>query len=560
MRSSRRKSMNAPKELNENKRFRLEILARAESDKEFQQVLKQKCAQDKVFFFDTFCWTYDPRLADPIIPFILYPKQEKLINWLDSLLVRSQTGEKINAFIDKPRDVGATFTVMTWCLHQYLFGEFSARIGSRKEDYVDKKGESDTLFYKLDFNLERLPLWLLPKGYNDSYRSSMILKNPEGPNLIAGESANPNFGRGGRKSITVFDELGFWDWAKSSWESAGESTNFRLAMTTPPETGRDSHTYKLLTGQSGRVETFEFDWRDVPKRDEAWLQQQRDTKSEEELAREVLKSYEGTTEGKVYATDFRLARLTAVDYNPELITFVAWDFGLDTVAMLWIQKNLSTNALKLIDSYSNNNKSIDFFIPFVTGLIPSGTTQTIHEYEEWEKEIIDRHKGWSIPMITHFGDPDVNKRSLKDKESTADVLKKKGGIIIQSKDWAGREWKDLKEPTLLSFRRLEINEERNEVFISAMRNAKFPKRRENSQAVNEPVKPVHDWTSHLRSAYEYFIDNEPNYDKLNAKANVHYASSATPRNNLAPIQTVVGAPPELQQPQRNYAHTHIPRL
>lgn len=541
--------MQAPKTSSENKRFRAEILQKAENDFELQQVLRQKCVKDPVFFIDTFCWTYDPRLSDPIIPFILYPKQEKLISKLEECLLRTQNGEKVNLFLDKPRDVGATFTIMTWCLQKYLFGDFSARVGSRKEDYVDKRGESDTLFYKLDFNLTRIPKWLLPWGYSETCRSSMILKHPTLPNLIAGESANPNFGRGGRKSITVFDELGFWDWAKSSWESAGESTNFRLAMTTPPETGRDSHTYKLLSGQAGRVEVFEFDWRDVPSRDEKWLTQQRETKSDEELAREVLKSYEGTTEGKVYATDFRLARLTEVDYNPSLITFLAWDFGLDSVAMIWIQKDMTTNALKIIDTYSNSNKSIDFYIPFVTGIISSGTNQEIHHYEQWELEKMELHKGWEIPTITHFGDPDVNKRSLKDKESTADVLKKKGGIIVQSKDWAGREWKDLKEPTLLSFRRLEINESRNELFISAMRNAKFPRRRENSQSTSEPIKPVHDWTSHYRSAYEYFIDNEPNYDSMNRTAHTHYSQSALPQHNSA----VATNRPKM-------ATTYIPRL
>ncbi len=527
--------MNAPKNKEENKRFRADILQRAENDIELQQVLILKCKYDPIFFVDTFCWTYDPRLTEPVIPFILYPKQERLIAKLEECLKRSREGEKINLFLDKPRDVGATFTVMIWALHKYMFDEFSARVGSRKEDYVDKKGESDTLFYKLDFNLERLPKWLLPNGYVSDCRSSMILKHPTMPNLIAGESANPNFGRGGRKSITVFDELGFWDWAKSSWESAGESTNFRLAMTTPPETGRDSHTYKLLSGQMGKIEVFEFDWTDVPMRDQKWLAQQRETKSDEEMGREVLKSYEGTTEGKVYATDFRLATFSNVDYNPDLPMFISWDFGLDMVAMIWWQKDFRTNRLKIIDSYQNSNKSIDFYIPFVTGIIKSGVERPIHEYNEYELDKIELHRSWQVVTITHFGDPDVNKRSLKDKESTGDVLKKEGGIIVQSKDWAGREWKDMKEPTLLSFRRLEINEARNELYISAMRNAKYPKRRENSQSTSEVMKPVHDWTSHFRSSHEYFIDNEPSNESMNKTAYVHYSNSSMPTHTAPKV-------------------------
>lgn len=499
----------APKEINANKRFRATLLAEAENDEEFQQVLYLKCKNDAVFFFDTFLWTFDPRLTEPVIPFVLYPKQEELVLWLDALLLRSRTGEKVNALIDKPRDVGATFTIMGWCLHKFLFAEFSARVGSRKEDYVDKKGEQDTLFYKLDFNLDRLPGWLLPAQWKNDYRSALILKHPNGRNGISGESANPNFGRGGRKAITIFDEHAFWEWAKSSWESAGESTNFRLSMSTPPESGKDSHFYKLLSGQKGRIEKFEFDWTDVPLRDSKWLENQKETKSDEELAREVLKSYDGTTEGKVYAVDFRLATLSDVDYLGELPSFLWWDFGLDSVAMIWAQKDMVHNKLYIIDSYSNSNKSIDFYVPFVTGVVPSG----VHSYTDVEMDIITRHKQWGR-TITHFGDPDVKKRTVKDGESTYDVLKKYG-IIIQYTDWGGREWKDLKENTKLSFRRLEVNENRNEMFLSAIRNARYPKRNENTQSTTEASKPVHDWTSHFRSAYEYGIDNEPFIEDMN---------------------------------------------
>lgn len=503
MNISEQSSIEPPKQREENKRYRALLLEQADNDPVLQAVLKEKCRLSNLFFINAFAWTFDPRLQDPVIPFILYPKQDKLVKWLDSLLERSKKGEKINALIDKPRDVGATFTVMAWVLQKFLFDDFSARVGSRKEDYVDKKGEQDTLFYKFDFNLERLPHWLLPKGWNAEHRRSMLVSHPEKANNISGESANPNFGRGGRKSAVVFDELGFWEYARSSWESAGESTNLRIGMSTPPETGHDSLFYKLLAGKFGRIEKFEFDWTDVPTRDTKWLQTQRETKSEEELAREVMKSYEGTTEGKVYAVDFRFATLSDIDYDPLLPLFLSWDFGLDTVAMIWWQKNMRTNRIRIIDSYSNSNKAMDFFVPFVDGIVESG----IHQYSEIELEIIDRHKRWNR-NITHFGDPDVNKRAVKDGESTKEYLEKKG-IYVQWKSWAGREWRDLKEQTKLSFRRLEINELRNEIFISAMRNAKYPKKNEGSQSTTESIKPVHDWTSHFRSAYEYGIDNEP---------------------------------------------------
>lgn len=468
-----------------------------------------QCKTDPVLFIDNFCFTYDPRKIPSDRPFILYPKQIELIKWLEMLLERSRHGEKINAVADKPRDVGATYTFMAWCLWHFLFDEFSVRVGSRKEDYVDKRGEPDTLFFKLDYMMERMPEWLLQAiGVKDwkKYRSYLMFGHPSNDNAVSGESANPDFGRGGRKSITIFDEFGFWQWARSSWESSGESTNFRFAISTPPETGRDSHFYKLLSNQMGKIEQFSFDWQDVPLRDEKWLEQAKASKSEAEFAREVLKSFEGTVEGKVYAADFRLTTLNECDYNPELPLFVSWDFGLDETAMLWIQKDFKTEQVYLIDSYRKSDKTIDFFVPFVNGQIKSKT----HQYTSEELEIIERHKAYQEAQ--HFGDPDVKKRNMVDKSSVKDVLEKEA-IYIQTHYRTETDLLTIRDKTRMLFRRLQVNEKRCEYFIDCIRNARYPERSETSQSTTEGLNPIHDWTSHFRTSLEYFVDNEPSREK-----------------------------------------------
>lgn len=502
-------------------RKRILLNEECEKDIHLRATALQQCKNDKIFWFDNFTYTYDPRIVPSTRPFILYPKQIKFIKWLDELLERSRRGEKVNAIGDKPRDVGATFVVMGWCLRYYLFDDFVARVGSRKEDYVDKRGETDTLFYKLDYIMERLPGWMKPDDWK-KHRSYLMFGSPVSENAVSGESANPNFGRGGRKSITVFDEFGFWQWAKSSWESSGESTNFRLAVSTPPETGRDSHFYKLSVGMKGKVEKFEFDWTDVPKRDEKWLAQQKATKSEGEFQREVLKSFEGTVEGKVYALDFRFARLNEVDYIPELPLFTSWDFGLDTTAILWLQKDLATNRVHIVDSYHNSNKPIDFYVPFIKGDIESG----VHKYSHGDLETIERHRNWK--SATHYGDPDVKKRSLGTMLSTKDILKNKG-IYIQTHDRDATDHKSIRERTKMLFRRLDINEERNEYFIDCIRNARYPERSEMSQATTEVTLPIHNWTSHFRTALEYFVDNEPSrLDEKGALLTDDYVGDAKP--------------------------------
>lgn len=489
----------APKTLKENQILRYKIVDRAKKDAQLQTLIKEQCRRDTVFFIDTFAWAHDPRKADSVSPFILYPRQEQLIRLLDEWLAMSQKGEKINVVIDKPRDVGATYTVMLWILHKYLFTDFNSRIGSRKEDYVDMKGETDTLFHKLDFNLDLLPKWL--RG--EHTRNSMMLSNNANSNQISGESSNVNFGRGGRKSCILFDELGFWEDARSSWESAGESTNMRIAMSTPPESGKDSHFYKLLTNQRGKVYKFEFNYQDVPGRTEQWLAQQREAKSEEEFSREILKSFEGSTENKVYGVALRHALINNCDYDPQLPLFIAWDFGLDQTPLIWLQKDFNTNRVYIIDSYHNANIDIDFYVPFVTGIVQSG----IHTYTDYELAKIELHKAWS-KTITHFGDPDVEKRNVATLISTRQQLMKHG-IYIQTKTGVANEWKTRREATSLLFRRLEINEQRNEYLLSALHSAAYPKRGEATQSTQGIVKPIHNWSSHFRSSLEYFAVNEP---------------------------------------------------
>jgi hypothetical protein len=153
---------------------------------------------------------------------------------------------------------------------------------------------------------------------------------------------------------------------------------------------------------------------------------------------------------------------------------------------------------------------VDFFIPFVKGEIKSNG----HIYTPKELDIIERHRYWK--QATHFGDPDVGKRSYgANKISAKDTLANEG-IYVQThyRDESGHL--AIKERTRLLFRRLEVNQERCEYFLDAIRNARYPQRQESSQSTTPITKPIHDWTSHFRTALEYFVDNEPSREKIGA--------------------------------------------
>ncbi len=60
--------------------------------------------------------------------------------------------------------------------------------------------------------------------------------------------------------------------------------------------------------------------------------------------------------------------------------------------------------------------------------------------------------------------------------------------------------------------RYQVNIPQCDEFISAIQNATYPKRTDDSQATTANTVPVHNWTSHYRTALEYLtmyiVENE----------------------------------------------------
>jgi hypothetical protein len=179
--------------------------------------MKKKGSEDPIYFIDTFCYTFNPKLPgsqSPHLRFKLFPFQRRLVK---ELVHAIRNGEDL--FIDKSREMGVTYTILATFLWFWLY-EPSANllVGSRKEDYVDNRrggttgNKEESLFGKLDYMLSRLPAFLMPKGFNrDKHFNYMSLVNPENGNVISGESSNPNFSRGGRQKAIFLDEFAFFD-------------------------------------------------------------------------------------------------------------------------------------------------------------------------------------------------------------------------------------------------------------------------------------------------------------------------------------------------------------
>lgn len=223
--------------------------------------IRRRCEKDPVFFIDNFVYTFDPRVTPQHIPFKLYDFQKDFINELHQALIH-----KYDLVIDKSRDMGATWCVCAFYFWAWLFvPNFSALLGSQKEEKVDKGGLPDTLFGKLDIMLRYLPKMFFPKGFNNfKHRNHMRLENPSNGAVISGESSNVNFSRSGRYASLLADEFAFWENSDAVLGATADSSPMRIFLSTPNGLGNAFADVRF----GGNIKHIEMHWRLHPEKGE----------------------------------------------------------------------------------------------------------------------------------------------------------------------------------------------------------------------------------------------------------------------------------------------------
>ena len=450
---------------------------------------RNELAKDDVLYFINHLNTFDPRTKVKDIKFTLYPYQ---IEYAKQLVKHIKEGKDL--FIEKSRDMGVSWVTLAVILWFWIYEDgFQALIGSRKEDYVDNR-QVDSLFGKFDYMLR---CWQVEGYLPDKHRTYMKLTHPTNNSVILGESANANFSRAGRYQVIFFDEMAFWPFEQNSWEAAGDASPCRLAVTTPSS----QPSYSKALRNSGLVEVKTLHWRLHPNKDDDWYEREKLRRTNEEVARELDINWEGSLENIVYP-EISNGQVGVYPYVPEYPLYVSWDFGLDGTAIGWWQKSPQTGKHRLVEAYYRVNKPIPFFMPLFGNPIDSSSG-----YTQEDLDVVNEVKDWAKAI--HYGDPDVEKRSYQTKEmtSTRDVLQKHQ-IYVQtntlSNDFESRKT----ETKLLLQQGIEINDTAGtRVWLEAVKQSRFPKRQEGSQATTGITKPIHDWTSHHRSSLEYYAVN-----------------------------------------------------
>jgi hypothetical protein len=250
---------------------RLEIVDKANNDPELQAIIMARAAKDAVWWFNTFCWTYNPKNIafnlPAYLPFDLFPRQVELVHWLDERVAAAK-----EAGVEKSRDIGWTWVAGGYSVHRWLFCPgFKTTFGSRVEDLVDEKGNPDSIFGKIRLLIDRLPRWMLPPGFRASdHDNFMRLINPANGNIVSGE-AGDQMGRGGRSSLYVVDEAAFIE--RPERVDAALTGNADTRIWASSANGMGNLFFRKIHG--GNIPVFRFHWRDDPRKDEKWAEEKK---------------------------------------------------------------------------------------------------------------------------------------------------------------------------------------------------------------------------------------------------------------------------------------------
>lgn len=364
---------------------------------EVQAAVKAQCANDIFFFIYYFVCTFDPRMQakEKVMEMVLYPYQITFIKWLcghiDACL---GTIEKRNLLLEKSRDMGASWLVIIVIIWYWLFHDGSFLFGSRKEEEVDKHGDMDTPFEKARFILRTIAgqaPWLLPEGFDlKTHATYLLLRKPNSEGgQITGESANPEFSRGGRNIMNIFDEMPVWGNDDSAWTAASQSCSIRLGIGTPKGPfGTFANLANPKPGKEAeRVHKFRMHWTLHPikaaglrkdhegKPTSPWYEEQKATMTPEAVAAELDINYTGSVKGLVFPDYYDRHQARGLKPVEGLPILRVWDPGL-TFCVLFMQIDHYRRALILQEVLFENARIHD-----VAGRIVE-ISQT--EYQDFE--------------------------------------------------------------------------------------------------------------------------------------------------------------------------------
>ena len=243
-------------------------------------------------FIEDWGMTFDPRNIErdlpSTVPFLLFPKQREFVNYIFRKWQEQRPG-----LCEKSRDGGISWIcVGVGCALCILYDGMVIGYGSRKTEYVDKTDDPKSLFWKARFLMRHIPAEM-NGGWREALDAPyMRIKFPRTGSYMAGEGGN-DIGRGDRAAIYFVDEAAHLARPMMVEASLSQTTNCRIDVSS---VNGPTNVFAKKR-HSGQVEPFIFDWRDDPRKDEAWYEKQCEELDPIVVAQEIDRDYNASIEG-----------------------------------------------------------------------------------------------------------------------------------------------------------------------------------------------------------------------------------------------------------------------
>lgn len=477
-----------------------------------KELMKQEmleCYNDCVYFIENYLYTdknpwFFSNKIQTIVPYLLFDFQ---VETVDKIILAIEKWDRV--FIEKSRQLWLSWLICAIALWWWLFKDWKILFLSQKEDFVDKIWDMQSLFQKIRFMTNELPKWMLPPNFTtDEFMPRLRIFKPKwyGTWSIVWESANNNAGTWGTYKFVFWDEFSKIQNA-SSINTSIQATTWCIIYNGTPY-GKFNEYYRMrLLALKGKMTHIRLHRSQHPFYTKEWYEWKTRSMTQEQISQELEINYDASVTWRVYP---RFANIPVWDclfgkyeYDPYLPLYCSIDHShwwYDNNAIILAQVK-SNGKIVIIDSLQlPSYTSIDECASLIA-------KQALWKLDDEALKFYARYREYKQPIF--IGDPYDSDSTWND--TSISKIYRSYWITLNTPD--RKKWiQDRIRVCQLNMGRLEVNvdtEDSNSLnwwFTSSLQNARYPERNETSQSTSENIKPVHDQTSHFRTAFEYLIN------------------------------------------------------
>lgn len=232
--------------------FRQRLLTAARDDRAVQVGLMEACRRDILFYLGAFVFQFNPlhpgREQGPFIPWASQGDALRKMIWCYE--------NRKSAVMEKSREMGGTYLcilLLDWLCR--FHDNKKCLVISRSADAVDKSGDTDAVFTKLDMIQQYLPDWM-----GAVRRRKMLYNYRETGSSIAGTASTGDAGVGGRAAIIFLDEFSQVKEDRKMRQRTAGTTDCRIFNGT--HLGLDTEFFAL--SQQPEIEQIQLHWTQHP--------------------------------------------------------------------------------------------------------------------------------------------------------------------------------------------------------------------------------------------------------------------------------------------------------